>query len=104
MSWMFWKKKKKLEKICKNCKLFNPKNETCNIVILFEGERIHIPVDPQDTCFFDQNYFDPVDKKEKSILDEVKQVKFWVEDADGNKTDKNGIVKMQIPEDFYGNS
>lgn len=94
-------KNKKIDPICKNCRLFDPKNKICRVVILHEGERINIPVDAEDPCFFEQQYFDPTTKAMEDF-NEIKQVRFWVEDEKGQKTNKNGTVKMEYPEGFFG--
>lgn len=93
-------KKKEIARICKNCKLFNPAKSECSVVILHEGKRLHLPVVATESCFFEEEYFDPSTKAMEDFADEIKQVKFWVEDEKGNKTDGNGIVKMEYPEGF----
>jgi hypothetical protein len=98
---LFGKKRKKNEPICGNCKLFDASKHQCRVVILHEGNRVNLPVDPQDPCFFEQTYFDPVTGQEESF-NEIKQVRFWVEDNEGKPIDGNGTVKMEIPEDFFG--
>jgi hypothetical protein len=76
---------------CGNCLLFDKTNETCNVAILIEGKRYHMPVNPEDKCHMD----------EMGIP--VNQVRWWVEDpSTGEKTDKNGVVKIEYPEDFFG--
>jgi hypothetical protein len=80
--------------------LFDPVKSECKVVILLEGKRVNIPVDPKDNCFFEQKYFDPITNQEEDF-NEIKEVKFWAEDEQGNKTDK-GIVKMEYPEEFFG--
>ena len=52
-----------MDRICGNCRLFDPKNRRCTIVVLCEGQRYKIPVDAEDPCFFEENYFDA--KKEE---------------------------------------
>jgi hypothetical protein len=76
---------------CGNCLLFDKTNETCNVAILIEGERYHMPVNPEDKCHMD----------EMGIP--VSQVRWWVEDpSTGEKTDKNGVVKIEYQDDFFG--
>jgi hypothetical protein len=96
-------KKKPVEHICKNCKLFDPVNKRCNVVILHEGERIKLPVDAEDKCFFEQQFQDPK-TGEWTDFNEIKEVRFWTEDEDGKKTAGDGTVKMQYPEGFFGAS
>lgn len=95
-------KKKSIERICKNCKLYDVKNEHCAIVILHEGERLHLPVDPEDACFFEAEYFDPTTKARVDFADDIKEVKIWVEDEKGEKTDKDGVVKIEYDAGFFG--
>jgi hypothetical protein len=33
---------------------------------------------------------------------DVKQVRWWTEDEKGQKTDGNGVVKIEYPEGFFG--
>lgn len=82
------KKNDEVEKICKNCLLYDIKNKYCTVIVLHEGKKINLPTDPGDSCIFED--------------DEVKQVKIWVEDEKGKKTDKNGVVKIEYPEGFFG--
>lgn len=96
------KRNKAIEKICGNCKLFNPQKLVCQVVVLHEGERVHIPVDPEDSCFFEQSLFDPISQERQDFVDDLKEVKFWVEDDKGNKTNKDGTVKIEYPEGFFG--
>ncbi len=96
------KKKDHVERICKNCKLYNPQENHCRVVILHEGERLHIPVEPQDSCFFEENYFDATTKAMENFADDLKEVKFWVENERGEKTVGDGTVKMEYPEGFMG--
>jgi hypothetical protein len=93
---MFWKKKK-IERVCGNCRLFNPEINRCSVVVLFEGQKTNIPVDPEDSCFFEEDYFDPK-TGEKSDFNEIKEIKMWVEDENGQKA-KEGQVKIQLPTD-----
>lgn len=93
--------KKKIKPICGNCRLYNREESTCRVVILHEGERVNIPVEPKDSCFFEQTYFDPITGK-KEDFNEIQQVRFWVEGKDGKPTDGNGTVKMEYPKGFFG--
>lgn len=89
---------KKIERICKNCKLYDPREGHCTVVILHEGQKFNIPVDPGDPCFFEQEYFDPVTKTLEDF-NEIKEIRMWVEDEKGQKTTQ-GIVKVQYPDDL----
>jgi len=93
-----------MDKKCKNCRLFNSKDGLCAVVILHNGERIHLPVDADDDCFY-ENQFTATDAlgRKDSFKVEVQQVKFWVEDPKtGEKIDGNGVVKIEYPEGFFG--
>jgi hypothetical protein len=93
-------KKKKIERICKNCKLFNPTKSQCSVVILHEWQRIKLPVIAEEPCFFEGTYFDPTTESMEDFVEEIKEVKFWVENEDGDKVKGNGTVKMEYPEGF----
>lgn len=93
------------QRICKKCSLWRkPKGQgpgLCSVVILINGERIRIPTDGEDRCFFDQTWVNPETGKEENFHD-VQQVKFWVENEQGEKVKGDGIVKMQYPDGFFG--
>jgi hypothetical protein len=104
---------KEIERICGNCKLFNPNRNECSVVVLIEGHRYKLPVDPEDKCFYEQEYFDPTMKAKQDFADDIKEVKFWVENEKGEKVTgrkwwqfwrkkENSIVKFEYPEDFFG--
>ena len=93
----FKKKKKQIEPICGNCRLFNSKTKRCSVVVLAEGQKINIPVDAEDKCFF-ENKFIARDGDEFKV--EVNEIKMWTEDPKtGQKSDK-GIVKVEYPEEL----
>lgn len=96
------KRKKEIERICGNCKLFNGKAGECAVVILHEGERHKIPVDHMDSCFFEGEYFDPTTKAMDNFAGNIQEVKWWVEDEKGKKTKGDGTVKIEYPEGFFG--
>lgn len=98
------KDKNIIKKICGNCKLFDESKNQCSVVILHEGQRIKIPVSAEDSCFFEEGYFDPTTKAIESFSEEIKQVKFWVENEKGEKTNQNGTVKIEYPEGFFGDN
>lgn len=93
--------KKNIERICRNCKLYDPGQGHCAVVILHEGQRVHLPVDPKDSCFFEQQYFDPTTKAVEDF-NEIQEVQFWTEDPNGQKTSGNGTVKVRYPDGFFG--
>lgn len=88
---LFKRKKKPIEPICRNCRLYDGRTGTCKVTVLHEGRRYNLPVFPEDRCHMDE------------LGIEVKEVRFWVEDpVTGEKTNKDGIVKVQYPEEFFG--
>ncbi len=91
------------EKICKKCQLFNTELSSCRVVILHEGERFtNLPVEPNDSCFFD-NEFTTKENETFRPIDDIKQVRWWVEDPKtGEPTSGNGVVKIEYPIDFFG--
>lgn len=93
---------KNIKKICANCKLFDPSKSICSVVILHEGKRHKIPVEASDNCFFEGEYFDPTTNALEVFADEIKEVKFWVENQEGEKIKGDGVVKIEYPEGFFG--
>lgn len=99
------KKKKKVKPICGNCILFDPKRKECNVFVLFNGEKLKPPVDANDKCLYLNLPVNIPEKGEKfeNINDEIKQVKWWVEDPiTGEKKDGDGKVKIEYPIGFFG--
>ena len=93
------------EKKCKNCSLFDAKLSHCKVIILVNGERINIPTEPNDDCFFLQEFIgiNENGKKEKFEVS-ADVVKIWAENEKGEKIDgfkESGKIKMQIPEGFF---
>jgi hypothetical protein len=82
--------KKHIEKICNNCLLYNRDKGECKVAVLHEGNTYHLPVFPQDKCHIEQ------------LGIEIKQVRWWVEDEQGNPTEGNGTVKIEYPDGFFG--
>lgn len=85
------KTKKKPKPICGNCLLYDRDRGQCKVAILAEGKEYHLPVFPKDRCHMDE------------LGIEVQQVRWWVEDDQGNPTKGNGRVKIEYPEGFFGN-
>lgn len=97
-------KKKEIKPMCRNCRLFDSKENVCRVIVLNEGERINIPVEKNDSCFFENEFIAINEEGKKELFKpEVQQVKFWVEDEKGEKTNGNGIVKIEYPYGFFGN-
>lgn len=84
------KSKKTIEKICGNCLLYNHDKKECKVAVLIEGQEYHLPVFPKDECHMDQ------------LGLPVQQVRWFVEDENGNPTTGKGIVKIEYPKDFFG--
>lgn len=75
--------------LCKNCAFFNKNNSTCKVIIYHEGTKINLPVAPNDQCHFEELGI---------TLDEIK---LWVEDPHTGKRSKEGIVKIEYPENLF---
>lgn len=85
-------KKKLPEPKCKNCLCYNHAKGECKVAVLVNGKEFHMPVFPEDHCHMDE------------LGIPVEQVRWWVEDPQtGKKTNKDGVVKMEYPEGFFGN-
>ena len=83
--------KKKIEPKCKNCLLYNRNEGLCKVAILINGEQIHLPVSPEDNCHMDE------------LEIPVEQVRWWTEDPKTKeRTDGDGIVKIEYPSGFFG--
>lgn len=79
-----------VEKICGNCLLYNHQKGECKVAVIIEGEKFNMPVSHKDACHLEK-------------LDiPIQEVRWWVEDERGNPTDKNGTVKIEYPEGFFG--
>ena len=68
--------------------LYNRDKGACSVAILHEGERLNIPVDPGDPCFYEETDF----------LDTIKQNRFWVEDPVTGERTTEGVVKAEYEE------
>ena len=84
-------KKKPLEQICGNCLLYNREKGECKVAVLIEGAEYHMPVSPRDKCHMEE------------LNIPVQQVRWWVEDENGDPTNSNGTVKVEYPAGFFGN-
>jgi hypothetical protein len=60
--------------ICKNCKLFDPKNSICTVVIIDKGEKMELMTKPNDPCMWEK------------MGVSVQQIRAW---SDG----KNGYIE-----------
>lgn len=43
-----------IEKVCKNCKLYNKEEGTCSVTVVHEGNYYELPVLPNDKCFWQE--------------------------------------------------
>jgi hypothetical protein len=94
----------KKKAICKNCVLYRRDKGICGVVVLYEGERINIPVEPNDPCFY-KDKFKALDGNMEidEFQPEIEQLRWWVEDPKtGKQIDGKGIVKFQYPSNFFG--
>lgn len=95
----------KKEPKCKNCLLFDKKGKRCKVAILYNGEKFNLPVEPEDTCFF-ENEFTAIDESgNKEIFKpEIEQIKFWAENEKGETSqDGHGKIKVEYPESLFDN-
>lgn len=82
---------KKIEPTCGNCLLYRRDKGDCGVAVLIEGKTFHMPVEPKDHCHMEE------------LGVEIQQVRWWVENKEtGEKTDKEGLVKVEYPEGFFG--
>ena len=98
--------------ICKNCRLFSEAEGECQVIILHEGKKWNLPVSANDKCFYENTFVskEPCFNKEGDVTGhktelfkpEVQEVRWWVEDDKGNKTNGDGRVKIQYPQGFFG--
>jgi hypothetical protein len=95
------KRKKPVERVCGNCKLYNPAKGECAVVILHEGRKYNLPVVAEDSCFFEGEHFDPISGSKDNFVEAIQEVKFWVENDKGEKTNGNGTVKLEYPDGFF---
>lgn len=89
--------------ICKNCAIYNFQKKECGVAILYNGEKIHLPTDPNDACFFEEEIETKVENKIEKWTPTVDQVKMWCEDPTTGLKTKKGIVKIEYPVGFFGN-
>lgn len=83
-----------MERICKNCRLFDGPTSTCSVRILAAGQTLRdIPVDPKDSCLWEK----------LGVADHIKDVRFRVIDpVTGQPTNGNGKVVIEYDKDFFG--
>jgi len=83
------RKKKKIKEICGNCRLYNHEEGECKVTVLVGTEKFNMPVFPKDKCHMEE------------LGIEIKEIRWWAEDPEtGEKTEGDGIVKMEYPTDL----
>ncbi len=91
------------EPICKNCQLYNWQERHCQVFVLYEGEKMHPPTEPEDKCIFTTEIkcYD-----ENGKLDvwtpTIEEVKLWAENPVTGEKSNKGVVKIQYPVGFFG--
>jgi len=102
------KKRKKIEKICQNCRLFNERDNVCSVTVIIAGEHYELPVLPNDTCHWERinreidldlekeignvkkmplqerAFFQPKLESERDHAIEIKQIRAWSDGKDGH--------------------
>lgn len=66
---------KEVRHVCKNCTLYDPKNQICTVTFIVEGEDYVLHTKPEDECLLEKN----------GLLDDVDTAGCW---SDG----KNGYI------------
>jgi hypothetical protein len=101
------KRKKEIDRICKNCRLYDEKNGICGVNVMISGEAYELPVLPNDSCHWERvdrevegmlerelanveslatherEYFKEKLESEKDYKIEVKQIRTWSDGKDG---------------------
>ena len=100
------KKKKVIEPRCRNCKLYDWEHKACKVIILYEGARINVPMDPNDICLYEDKFIEILPDKDgqfkaKEFSVKPEQVKMWVENPITGKRSNKGVVKIETPESFW---
>ena len=95
--------KKAQEHKCKNCQIYNMKDRHCMVLVLFEGEKIYPPTEPEDHCIFEEEYENTDESgKVERWKPEIQEVKLWVEDPKTGEKCTDGVVKIAYPPGFFG--
>lgn len=69
-----------IDRICKNCRLYNQKEGACSVSIIHEGTTYELPVLPNDSCFWEREDIP------------IQWLRAW---SDG----KNGFIEMSTEDD-----
>ena len=81
---------KEVKAICKNCQLFMPETNQCGIVVVHEGKHLRLPVEPNDECFYKEEWFNPITNASENFNDEVKEIRMF---------EDNGKVRFEEPQE-----
>lgn len=83
-----------MERVCKNCRLFDGPTSTCKVRLIVGGRVFRdVPVSPSDGCLWE----------EMGVADQIKEVRFRVVDPKtGEPTTGQGKVLIEYPEGFFG--
>ena len=87
-----------MERICGNCRLFDPKSKRCNIVVLCEGKRYKIPVDAGDYCFLKKIIL--IQKNKNVLLKKLKKLNFGLKMPMVKKLMAMELLRLNIQKDF----
>lgn len=82
---------KEIRHICRNCRLYNPAEGTCEVRILHEGEKYELPVRPDDPCHWERIEGELSREFGERVELPIHQIRMW---SDGT----NGYI--ETPEDF----
>ena len=73
--------------ICRNCVLFNPKENVCAVTVMYRGDALELKTNPQDSCHWER-----VGKELGiDVLSQIKEVRVWKE---------NGQDLIEFPNDL----
>lgn len=89
-----------MERICRNCRLFNDRDNVCGVTVVVEGDHYELPVLPNDPCHWErldseiqhqlkseltkaEPYFKAKLMSELDNPIEVKQIRSWSDGENG---------------------
>jgi hypothetical protein len=85
---------KYIQKICKNCQLFNPIESVCGVIVVYGGEQLELTTKPNDRCHWER-----VDRelnaefgKDDSPI-QIDQIRMWSDS-------KQGYIERPVTEPF----
>ena len=81
-----------IERICKNCKLFNHKESVCGVTVVCNGEHYELPVLPYDEC-----HWEKIDKEiQEELENKIKSKEFFKSDLIHELDKSIEIQQMRI--------